>query len=226
MKRVLFLVIKFSLVFSVLFFIFGIISQLVYESTWFTSSIAYLLNKDNFHEIVPGKVYRSGELSKDNFNDYLIKHQIKAVIDLRMSGDDEAKYGFSEKKSAEEHGASYMWIPLVGTKTNQADSIKKLIALSDQTDGPVLIHCSSGTHRSGVVTAIWLMLKNLDTPIHATEQLSTKYGYFYWERRFKSFIIGHQTIDAIIWNYINQYKQTGIDFKQWFTTHSSSDLSK
>lgn len=198
------------------FFIVGISSQVFLESTWFTSSIAYVLNKDNFHEVVPKKVFRSGQLNKEELAHYVNKYNIKTVIDLRKSGDKENEQRFSERKLLTSLGVEYEWIPMVGSNTRQYDSIEKFISLSEEKKEPLLIHCSSGTHRTGVMTAIWLMINNEMSPEEAIKQLSPEYGYFYWERRFKSLLLGHQTVDAILWEYISQYKQSHIDFKNWF----------
>ena len=196
-------------------FILGIFSQVFFESTWFTSSFSFLFARNNFHEVVPGKLYRSAALDKEDLEKSITQYGIKTVIDLRKGGDEEEEQGFSERKVTQSLGADYEWIPLIGSNTKQKESITKLVDLSTKVGGPVLIHCSSGTHRSGVAAAIWLMLTNLESPEQAANQLSTEYGYFHWERKLKSFFMGHDTIDNVIWHYLNQYKKTGVSFKDW-----------
>ncbi len=226
MKKIGKLLGKGVLLLLVTFTFIGFGSQLISESTWFTSSFSYLFAKDNFHEVVPGLLYRSATLDKEEFIENVKKHNIKTVIDLRKGGD-EAKLedqGFSERNLSEELGANYEWIPMVGSNTRQKQSLEKLIEISEKTEGPVLIHCSSGTHRSGVVTAIWLMLKDEEPPEDAAKQLSSEYGFFYWERKLKSFFLGHETIDGIIWHYLKNYRATGISFKEWFFNQEGEEL--
>lgn len=202
------------------FFLLGTFSQLATNSTWFTSSVAYISSR-NFREVVSGKLYRSGELSKSDLHNYISKYGIKTVIDLRRGGDKDQNNKFSEKNIVESLGATYEWVPLVGTNTHQIESLSKLIALSENTIGPVLIHCSSGTHRSGVAMAIWLMHAESINPTIAAEQLSAKYGFFYWERKLKSWFLGHQTLDGLIWNYLEDYQKYNIKFIDWFNKKKS-----
>lgn len=209
-------IIRNALLALLVFFIFGIGSQVLFESTWFTSSIAYILNKNNFHEIVPSKVYRSGELRNDKLIENIKKYNIKTIIDLRKGSDHNKRTELREENIAKNLGISYQWIPMVGSNTKQHKAIEKLISLSESIEEPILIHCSSGTHRSGVITAIWLMIKEEVSPEKAAEQLSPKFGFFLWERNFKSLIQGHKTLDWIIWDYIKDYKSTKMDFKSWF----------
>jgi protein tyrosine phosphatase (PTP) superfamily phosphohydrolase (DUF442 family) len=198
-----------------LFFFIGLSSQMLTESTWFTSSFSYFFSKNNFHIVKDGQIYRSASLNEKELKDLIKTYGIKTVVDLRYTGDKPEKYGFSEKEVVENLNVTYEWIPFVGTRTNQKDSFENLIKLAQKSTLPVLIHCSSGTHRTGVASAIWLMIANNESPDIAGKQLSTKYGYFYGERRIKSFFIGHQTIDAIIWRYLDKYHKTNISFIDW-----------
>ncbi len=202
-------------VFSVLFCIFGFTSQIVTESTWFTSGLSYLSTKNNFHVVKEGSLYRSGTLSQEDLIQVVKENNIKLVVDLRKSGDEPEQHGFSESQIVRSLGSRYEWIPMVGSNTKQLSPLSKLIELSKDETGPVLIHCSSGTHRSGVATAVWLMEKEGVSPEEASMQLSPNYGYFSWERNLKSAITGSKTIDYVIWNYLSSFRATGIKFSDW-----------
>lgn len=207
-------------VFILTFALIGLSSQILTESTWFTSSLSYIFTTNNFHEVKKGELFRSGELSKEDLERTIKEHGIKTIIDLRKGGDEPEQKGFSEKVISTDLGAKYIWIPMVGSNTKQKENLKKLIEVSKEGAGPVLIHCASGTHRSGLSTAVWLMAKDGINPHEAARQLSSKYGYFKWERDLKSYIMGHNTIDYVMWDYLKDYDKTSISFNDWLENHS------
>ena len=209
-------ILKAFFVFLAIICLSGLTSQILFESTWFTSSIGFLFSSGNFHVVKEGRLYRSAALSKEDLEEKVKTLGIRTVIDLRRGGDEVEENGYSEKRSLEGLGAEYFWIPLVGSNTHQAGSISRLIEIAKNNHAPVLIHCSSGTHRSGVASAIWLMVAEGENPEIAAKQLSNEFGFFYSERKLKGLIMGHDTIDAIIWNYLKEYHSKGISFQDWF----------
>ncbi len=212
------------IVFSLFFLTFisiGFTSQLVSDETHFTSAFSYVTTPFNLHPVIEGRVYRSSEMPEDALREKIQTLKIKTVIDLRVGGENPRKKGYSEKTLVKEMGATYLWIPMVGTHTRQKKSIERVIELSNKVEEPVLIHCDSGSHRSGVVSAIWLM-NTLDTPpSEAAKQLHPSFGFYYWERKFKSIFLGTQTIDHIIWNFLTTHEKNGVDFNTWVSENSN-----
>ena len=206
--------------FFLIFCIFGFSSQLFTESTWFTSSFSYLFNQHNFHVVQEGELYRSGQLSEEELKEVIKKYNIKSIVDLRSGGDEPDENGFSEKAVSTDLGAKYNWVPMVGSNTKQKESLTKLIDISSKSEGPTLIHCTSGTHRSGLASAVWLISKDGMDPEVAATQLSQEYGYFKWERDLKSLFLGHETADYVLWHYIADHKKSGISFSDWLKQKS------
>jgi protein tyrosine phosphatase (PTP) superfamily phosphohydrolase (DUF442 family) len=206
--------VKITLIVSLIFTL-GFTSQLITDDTYFTSSITYLTAANNFHTVKENKLYRSAELSETELRKKINQYGIKSVIDLRMGGENIKKKKYSESSVVKEMGANYYWIPLAGMHTRQKNGIKRYIELIKEIEGPVLIHCVSGSHRSGLASAIWLMTNENEDPEIASKQLSSKYGFFYTERKFKGMISNTTTIDNIMWNYLDVYKDTGLDFITW-----------
>lgn len=208
---------NFAKIFLIISFIFtlGFTSQLITDDTYFTSSIAYLTAANNFHTVKENKLYRSAELSETELRRIISDYGIKNVIDLRLGGENIKKKKYSESAVVKEMNANYFWVPLAGKHTRQKVGIKRYIELIKDIEGPVLIHCESGTHRSGVASAIWLMTKENEAPELASKQLSNEYGFFLTERRVKSVLSSTKTIDNIIWNYLEAYNRSGVDFISW-----------
>lgn len=196
--------------------------QVVSETTATTSFLANILFTNNLHAVVPGKLYRSAEMSAVDLEKAVRELNIAAVVDLRADKDEEDDEGVLERDATAKLGISYFHLPLIGSKLPAPESVKQLIDIYDHSTGPVLVHCSSGTHRSGVASAIWLLANGNSSIETAKEQLSPRYGFFRFERAIKSKLQGHPTIDQLIWDYEAANKATGVSFRDWIAAFPQS----
>jgi protein tyrosine phosphatase (PTP) superfamily phosphohydrolase (DUF442 family) len=206
--------------FKIIFLLIGIfvlclLPQIFSETTSFTSYLANLVFRGNFDEVVPGRFYRTGEVDARKLAELIKKYKIKSVIDLRVNKDEVDQFGVHEREAAQANSAAYYHVPFVGSDARQRVQVEELVSLYDRVETPVILHCSSGTHRTGVASVIWLLTKENASIENAVSQLGVRYGYFYYERRLKSLIQGHQTIDALIWEYAKAQKSDGVSFRDW-----------
>lgn len=192
--------------------------QMGTESTHFTSYAANALFRNNFHEVVPGRLYRSARMPRDELTRTVRKHGIKSVIDLRLTADAPDDTGLTEAQAARRGGAVYRHIPFSSARVNQRESLLRLLAAFNELPRPVLVHCSSGTHRAGVASAIWLLDQESRSPEEAAEQLTMKYGFFQPERDLKAFVQGHPTLDRAIREYALSAGRETITFQEWVTS--------
>jgi len=207
--------------FLVIFAFLGILSlpflpQIIGETTYFTSFAANFIFKNNLHEVVPGRFFRSAEMNPSDLSKTIKEHGIKTVIDLRLEiADNDAEQGITEKEVVEKAGGSYLHIPFSSARANQKEQLEQLLDAFDSVKTPILVHCSSGTHRSGVASAIWLIEKE-GAPIEQAEnQISAKYGYFQLERDIKAFFQGKPTLDAVLRYYAQANESERITFRDW-----------
>lgn len=209
-----------TLILSVLALLAGCViyfesQQVGSEETVFTSSVANVFFKDNFHSVADGKFYRSAEMSSDRLTERIAENHIRTVIDLRLGQEDAAEATQLEEETTKKSGATYVHFPLRGSRTLPREKLEKLLEVLDHAETPILVHCSSGTHRSGLVSAIWLVEKE-GVPVDvAAEQLSPAFGFFRSERALKSFIQGHPTIDNVFWSYQERARLHPITFREW-----------
>lgn len=189
--------------------------QLSGETTALTSSLANLIFHNNFHEVVPGKFYRSAEMDSVELKEVLEKYRIKTVIDLRLGM---KKSGEEERELVNLEGAKFFHVAMQGSRIPPISKIEELLKVYDNAETPILVHCSSGTHRSGVASSIWLLDKENSSAEEAMKQLSSKYGFFRWERDLKSFWQGQLTIDNLIWQYAKARKARKISFREWLAS--------
>lgn len=204
------------------------VPQIAGETTYFTSFAANFIFKNNLHEIVPGRFYRSGQMNPKDLTETIQEHQIKTVIDLRLAVDDsDAEQGISEKEVVENAGGHYEHIPFSSARADQKEQIEKLLDAFDQAQTPVLVHCSSGTHRSGIASAIWLLEKEGQPVEVAENQISSRYGFFKFERDIKAFFQGKPTLDAVLSYYAKANTAERISFRDWIKSQDQlSDHEK
>ena len=106
--------------------------------------------RKNFGTVVPGRIYRSGQPTKDQLEAWIQEYGFKSILSL--------KFGVPpyEKELAERNGIKVYHIPFSATKglrTGQWEAIRAL--LTDESKLPILVHCQGGGDRSGIVTALY-----------------------------------------------------------------------
>lgn len=58
------------------------------------------------------------------------------------------------------------------------EELKTAIELFDRIEYPMLMHCKSGAERTGLMSILYLLLKEGVPLAEARRQLSARYGYF------------------------------------------------
>lgn len=185
--------------------------QLLTESTTFTSLFASIVFAGNFHEVVPNRFYRSSQMSPDKLSKIIEEYGIKTVIDLRLGEDESEKE--TEKAITDSFNVRYVHIPMNGSEIPLKETVLKLLHTYDSVETPILVHCSSGTHRSGFASVVWLLDKEKQHFNIASQQMSMRYGFFRAERALKAFVQGHPTIDEVLWRYKDS--NLPLSFRKW-----------
>lgn len=191
-----------------------LLPQMVSDTTAITSYIANLAFRNNFHEVVPGRFYRAGEMTHSDLRETIERVGIKTVIDLRLDIDDPVA-GQYEKDVVEKEGTAYYHVSLASSTIPKASKLIELLDVFDKSAVPVLVHCSSGTHRTGVASVIWLVENEGWSLDRAQEQLGLKFGFFQIERSIKSFLQGKDTLDDVIQHYGASIATRPESFRQW-----------
>ena len=121
-------------------------------------------------EIVPGRFYRSGQLTAEGLAEVKERFGIRTVLNVQDDyPDPDVARSFWDWRTVKEHelcerlGMRYVTIApdlvprhLVGERRPAA--IDQFLALmDDEANYPVLIHCRAGLHRTGVLSAVYRM---------------------------------------------------------------------
>jgi hypothetical protein len=136
----------------------------------------YVLLGSNFHTVIPGEVYRSAQLSAAALEHFIHSKHIRTIVNLRGCCDPEAWYldegrvTLRNNVSQEDLGFSAARLPSIVT-------LRQLLEVIDRSEYPILFHCHKGADRTGMASAIALLLRT-DTPLEeARQQLGLRYGH-------------------------------------------------
>jgi protein tyrosine phosphatase (PTP) superfamily phosphohydrolase (DUF442 family) len=100
-----------------------------------------------FQEVVPGRIYRSGQPGEEGFR-WLKVHGLRSVVCLREEHDDGSR-------AMEALGLHYLYLPIRDNHAPsraQAETFLKFAA--DPENWPVLVHCHHGEGRAPTMAAL------------------------------------------------------------------------
>ncbi len=115
-----------------------------------------LIFNSNLDEVIPGKVYRSAQMTPHKLRETIRSLRLKTVINLRGGKDEDSasSWYLDEKKVCDEEGVRLLDIRFSTDTAPTVSALRRLIeALCDADNEPVLIHCRAGADRTGMGAA-------------------------------------------------------------------------
>lgn len=141
-------------------------------TTWYGDLEDRLIAK-RWGVVVPGELYRSGQVSRQLIEPMLRSHKIATIIDLngfnRHNANQQVELAVAEYLEIDHHRFA-----LSGDGTGSLDKYADAITLiaERQKDGkPTLIHCGAGSNRTGGVIAAYRLLVRGDAPEKVQREL-------------------------------------------------------
>lgn len=130
----------------------------------------------NFHEVIPGELYRAAQPSSGQIERYVRQYGIRTIVNLR--GPSSAPWYVGELATAERLGVKHFNFGMSSSKPFTLARAKELVALLRDAPKPILIHCRSGADRTGLASLIYLQqIAGVDEET-AEQQLSIRFGHF------------------------------------------------
>jgi protein tyrosine phosphatase (PTP) superfamily phosphohydrolase (DUF442 family) len=143
---------------------------------WF-GFIKYRFVPKKFGVVVPGHIYRSGQISASLIKKTLTKYNIRIIVDL-TSADPNNPDKQAEKQAASELNIKVLRFTMSGNGTGDINDYANAviaIANAEKQNLPVLVHCTAGAQRTGgVIAAYRLLVQKIDPNI--VEDEIEKYG--------------------------------------------------
>ncbi|MEQ9454836.1 MAG: tyrosine-protein phosphatase [Phycisphaeraceae bacterium] len=147
-----------------------------------------------FGTIIPGEVYRSGQISPYLIEDVLRDNEIDVVIDFTGIGNGPDEEQQAETAAIASLGITGHRFPLAGDGTGNPESyVSALVTLREAmaSDQQVLMHCSAGSQRTGGATGFYRLFYEGWTP----EQVIDELKQYDWSPRK----------DTILLRYMNEH---------------------
>lgn len=130
----------------------------------------------NFHEVDPGKFYRSAQLTPDEMAEVIEKYKIKTVISLR--GAPEQAYWFHPQKEVlDRMNVQFFALWWTAEFFPPKEDLVNYLDILKKAEYPILIHCRTGADRTGEATAIYAMEYMKES---ATESIKKHMNFKYW----------------------------------------------
>jgi protein tyrosine/serine phosphatase len=143
---------------------------------------------DNFHTVERGKLYRCSQISPKKLSKYIAKHGIKTLVNLRGPNHDK-KWWRAERDLTQKLGVRFYNIPMFAQTMTSRKNLIKLLNVYKLAPRPILIHCQSGSDRTGEAAALWVLEEQKKGQKIALKQLSIRYGHLRFYRPAKTQLI-------------------------------------
>lgn len=133
----------------------------------------------NFHAVEEGVLYRSAQLSFEQFEHRIRFYGIKTVVNLRGENTDKEWYR-AELKAASATMVQHIDFRLSAVHEVSDEKLERLAELLQNAPKPILVHCEAGADRSGLASALFELVIAKRPVSIARSQLSLRYGHFPW----------------------------------------------
>lgn len=136
------------------------------------TAVVLWFSGDRLHTVVAGELYRSGQPDPDQIEAIIARLDIKTIVNLRGNSDETD----SVRAVAERLHVRQYDIDLHAYELPYITELLRLIDALQNAERPILIHCLSGVDRSGLASAVALLMRNDSSLSDARWQTSLLYG--------------------------------------------------
>lgn len=166
-----------------------------------------VLASTNFHAVVEGRFYRSGQMSGPELTRCIEDHKIKTVVNLRGEGPDAPWYQ-DEVATCNSLGITHLNVRLSAKQLPPPEEARKLIEILQTAQQPILVHCRNGADRAGLASAAFLIVhQGIDAKSAVEQQLNLYFGHM---------PVGpSQAMDRFFTLYSNSTDNSGEQFTTW-----------
>jgi protein tyrosine/serine phosphatase len=142
-----------------------------------TGYLGYQQSVGNFHTVVDGEVYRSGQMTPVALAEVQGTYGIRSILNLRGAYPGEAWYD-AEVAEAARLGIAHVDFEMNASIQLSDPDAGQLIALMREMPKPLLVHCRHGSDRTGLAMSLYMAAIGGSDDATAEGQLSLWYGHF------------------------------------------------
>jgi protein tyrosine/serine phosphatase len=137
----------------------------------------FLYTIRNYHVVIPGELYRSGQLSPETLAERQRQDGFKSVLNLRGASPGKPWYD-AEIAMARQLGLTHVDFSLSAKREVTPEQTEALLAIMREMPKPILIHCMRGADRTGFAVAMYMADIKKAGLARAGGQLSVFFGHF------------------------------------------------
>jgi protein tyrosine phosphatase (PTP) superfamily phosphohydrolase (DUF442 family) len=172
----------------------------------------------NFGVVDPGQVYRSAQ-PLDGLAKLIADRKIATVLNLRGGSDVDPWYS-AEVDATRRLGVDFYDLPLVATIRPSRKQLLSVLDVLDRCKYPLLIHCKSGSDRTGLVSGLYLMSCKEVSPERAEGAFSLYYGHV---PLFGTRHLHEPFREYAKWLQLHQLTHTSKRLRSWIARDYQSD---
>jgi protein tyrosine phosphatase (PTP) superfamily phosphohydrolase (DUF442 family) len=136
-----------------------------------------VIYQGNFHAVSAGVLYRSAQPDKAELAWAAREHGIKSVLNLRGANPGAPWYD-EEVAAARTLGLAHFDYGISAHRVVTGQQIAEILDIVRQAPKPLLVHCKSGSDRTGLVAALYRYALASASAEEADQELSLLYGHF------------------------------------------------
>jgi protein tyrosine phosphatase (PTP) superfamily phosphohydrolase (DUF442 family) len=176
----------------------------------------YVFLAGNLHAVITDKVYRCGQLSAETLQRVIVDHEIRTVVNLR-GGSVTSPWYVEECRATHDLNVAQEDICFSANRLPSVHELRRLVQVLDRAEYPILLHCRHGADRTGLASAIALLLQS-DTGLNeARGQLAARFGHFSLGRlRFLDRFLELYSL----WLESKEFDHTPNHFREWIATEN------
>jgi uncharacterized protein (TIGR01244 family) len=138
---------------------------------------AWRVSVHNEAVVEPARLYRSAQLSPADLRGEIAQNGIRTVINLRGENKDATWYQ-DELAICRDQGVQHVDVRLSAKQLPPPAELDKLLDALQNAPRPILVHCRSGSDRTGLAACIFLIDQDHVSWKKAEDALSWRYGHF------------------------------------------------
>ena len=136
----------------------------------------------NDHTVVAGQVYRCSQPSAWGVERMVARHGVRTVLNLRGTSqklhEPKSAWYKAEAEATFDADVSQEDITLSAYLLPPPAEIRRAVEVLDHAERPILVHCKQGADRTGLVSALAVLLEPGGTMAAARRELWPIYGHF------------------------------------------------
>jgi protein tyrosine phosphatase (PTP) superfamily phosphohydrolase (DUF442 family) len=157
---------RIALASSLLFVLLGLALCWTFRCPWFEGNLGI---------VDAGLVFRSAQPTTQ-LPTWIRQYQLRAILNLRGGSSTDWWYE-AEVKAAQTSGVSFYDFPMSATRRPTRHELLVLIDTIQSCPYPLLIHCKSGADRTGLASALYLMIRRGISPEQAEREFTLEHGH-------------------------------------------------